>query len=74
MSGIGFEACGTIRIIDDSKVEDVERFSFTLISNDPVDFAGANGGVCLITDDDGKQAACMWRLCRCFVNVVVLML
>lgn len=45
--------CTSISIEDDEIVEENERFSFALTSDDPIDFVGSNGDV-FIVDGDSK--------------------
>ena len=50
----GAQVCNDIVINQDTKLEDDERFTFSLTSNGPVQFVANNGAV-TIEDDDRKH-------------------
>lgn len=51
---VGESSCAFIPIVPDECVERNESFTFSLSSNDPVDFVGETDGIILIIDDDCK--------------------
>ena len=52
-STVGDTVCEDIVINEDEKLEDDEQFTFSLTSNDPVDFVTSSGNVTIV-DDDSK--------------------
>ena len=60
---MGGSVCQEIDIEDDDKLEDDEQFTYTLSSDDPVEFLASSGTVTIEDDDSTQTPALNYNSC-----------